>query len=115
MPTMDMPVLVFLLLAVILKNESNAISKEAITVTSETFDHSRSASVSCLQKVIHFAREKNTHLPLKLNIIVWTDGCSAQFFSRYVLFLLSRRRLTLAGSIKSGIMEKVPWMGLVAL
>ena len=97
------------------KDESNAISKEAITVTSETFDHSRSASVSCLQKVIHFAREKNTDLPLKLNIIVWTDGCSAQFFSRYVLFLLSRRRLTLAGSIKSGIMEKVPWMGLVAL
>ena len=73
------------------KDESNAISKEAITVTSETFDHSRSASVSCLQKVIHFAGKKNTHLPLKLNIIVLTDGCSAQFFSRYVLFLLSRR------------------------
>ena len=30
------------------KDESNAINKEAITVTSETSDHSRSASVSCL-------------------------------------------------------------------
>ena len=99
------------------KDESNAINKEAITVTSETSDHSRSASVSCLQKVIHFVREKYTHLPLKLNVIVWSDGCAAQFRSRYVFFLLSnlKRQLTLAGSITSGIMGKVPWMGLVAL
>ena len=52
------------------KDESNAINKEAITVTSETSDHSRSSSASCLQKVIHFVREKYTHLPLKLNVIV---------------------------------------------
>ena len=62
-------------------------------------------------------REKYTHLPLKLNVIVWSDGCAAQFRSRYVFFLLSnlKRQLTLAGSITSGIMGKVPWMGLVAL
>ena len=72
------------------KDESNAINKEAITVTSETSDHSRSASVSCLQKVIHFVREKYTHLPLKLNVIVWSDGCTAQFRSQYVFFLLSK-------------------------
>ena len=72
------------------KDESNAINKEAITVTSETSDHSRSASVSCLQKVIHFVREKYTHLPLKLNVIVWSDGCAAQFRSRYVFLLLSK-------------------------
>ena len=40
--------------------------------------NSRSASVSCLQNVIHFAREKHTHLPLKLNVIVLSDGCTAQ-------------------------------------
>ena len=99
------------------KDESNAINKKAISVTSETSDHSRSVSVSCLQKVIHFVREKYTHLPLKLNVIVWSDGCAAQFRSRYVFFLLSnlKRQLTLAGSITSGIMGKVPWMGLVAL
>ena len=72
------------------KDESNAINKEAITVTSETSDHSRSASVSCLQKVIHFVREKYTHLPLKLNVIVWSDGCAAQVRSRYVFLLLSK-------------------------
>ena len=33
-------------------------------------------------------REKYTHLPLKLNVIVWSDGCAAQFRSRYVFFLL---------------------------
>ena len=32
--------------------------------------------------------EKYTHLPLKLNVIVWSDGCAAQFRSRYVFFLL---------------------------
>ena len=37
------------------KDESNVINKEAITVTS---DHSRSSPASCLQKVIHFVREK---------------------------------------------------------
>ena len=72
------------------KDESNAINKKAISVTSETSDHSRSVSVSCLQKVIHFVREKYTHLPLKLNVIVWSDGCAAQFRSRYVFFLLSK-------------------------
>ena len=52
------------------KDESNTINKEAITVTSETSDHSRSTLVSCLHKVIHFVREKHTHLSLKLNAIV---------------------------------------------
>ena len=52
------------------KDESNAINKEAITVTSETSDHSRTVSVSCLQKVTHFVIEKYTHLSLKLNVIV---------------------------------------------
>ena len=72
------------------KDQSNAINKEAITETSETSDHSRSASVSCLQKVIHFVREKYTHPPLKLNVIVWSDGFAAQFHSRYVFSLLSK-------------------------
>ena len=99
------------------KDESNAINKEAITVTSETSDHSRSASVSCLQKVIHFVREKHTHLPLKLNAAVRSDGCAAQFCSRYYFSYCQnlKRRLTLAGSITSGIIEKVQWMELVAL
>ena len=35
-------------------------------------------------------REKYTHLPLKLNVIVWKDSCAAQFRSRYVFFLLSK-------------------------
>ena len=55
------------------KDESNAFNKEAITLTFETFNHSRNASVSCLQKVIHFVREKQSHLPLKMNVIVWRN------------------------------------------
>ena len=50
----------------------------------------RSASVSRLQNVFHFIRERHTHLPLKLNIIVWSNGCAAQFRFRYVFFLLSK-------------------------
>ena len=72
------------------KDEVNAIRKEAITVTSETSDHARNAPASCLQKVIHFVREKHAHLPLKLNVIVWSDDCAAQFRLWYVFFLLSK-------------------------
>ena len=35
-------------------------------------------------------REKYTHLLLKLNVIVWSDGCAAQFCLPYVFFLLSK-------------------------
>ena len=52
--------------------------------------NNRSASVSRLQNVFHFIRERHTHLPLKLNIIVWSNGCAAQFLFRYIFFLLSK-------------------------
>ena len=55
------------------KDESNSFNKQAITLTFETSNHSRNTSASCLQKVIHFVREKQTHLPLKMNVIVWRN------------------------------------------
>ena len=99
------------------KDESNAINKEAITVISETSDHSSSASVSCLQKVIHFLGEKYTHLPLKLNVIVWSDGCAAQFCSRYAFSLLSKfeASVNLSWFYNNRHHGKGPWMGLVVL
>ena len=59
-------------------------------LTSETSDHSRSASVSYLLKVIHFVEEKHTYLALKLNAIVWSDGCATQFRLQYLFFLPSK-------------------------
>ena len=99
------------------KDESNAINKEAVTVTSETSDHSRSASVSYLQKVIYFIREKYTNLPLKLNVIVWSDGCAAQFCSRYAFSLLSKfeASVNLSWFYNNRHHGKGPWMGLVVL
>ena len=53
-----------------LKSESGDICKESITVTSESSDHSRSAALSCVIKVIDFVREKYQHLPLKINALM---------------------------------------------
>ena len=71
------------------QDETNSLAKQAITVTSESSDHCRSASISCLLKIINFMRETHSHLPLKLNVIIWSDGCAPQFRSRFAFKLLS--------------------------
>ena len=69
-------------------SEDNLVS-ESITVTSELPDHSRAAAITCVSKVIENVRENHQHLPLRINVFVWSDGCAAQFRSRYVFTLLS--------------------------
>ena len=52
---------------------------ESVTITSELSDHSRAAAITSVLTVIDKLKEKHQHLPLKINPIVWSDGCSAQF------------------------------------
>ena len=62
---------------------------ESVTITSELPDHSGAAAITCVLKIIDHLREKHQHLPLKINAIIWSDGCSAQFRSRFVFKLLA--------------------------
>ena len=67
------------------------IINENITITSEANGHSRSAAMSCWGRVLSYIREKY-QLADSLILHIWSDGCSGQFRSRYVL--LSRFELT---------------------
>ena len=69
-------------------SEDNLVS-ESITVTSELPDHSRAAVITCVSKVIENVRENHQHLPLRINVYVCSDGCAAQFRSRYAFTLMS--------------------------
>ena len=37
------------------------------------------AVITCVLKAIEHMREIHNHLPLKINAMVWSDGCSSQF------------------------------------
>ena len=62
------------------------LCKVPITVVSESNDHSRIAAFSCVSKVIEILENVMPN-PMK-TIFVWSDGCAAQFRSRYVFALL---------------------------
>ena len=62
------------------------LCKVPITVVSESNDHSRIAAFSCVSKVIEILENVMPN-PMK-SIFVWSDGCAAQFRSRYVFALL---------------------------
>ena len=53
---------------------------------SESKDHDRAAVITCVKKVIEKAEEINAASYDK--IYIWSDGCSAQFCSRFALRLL---------------------------
>lgn len=72
-----------------LRNNEDKVICESVTITSELPDHSRAAAITCVLKVIEHMREIHNHLPLKINAMVWSDGCASQFRSRYVFKLLS--------------------------
>jgi len=66
-------------------DNGETVSKN-ITVTSNATDHSRIAAHTCIMKVI----EELSKTVKITKIHVWSDGCSAQFRSRFVFFLISR-------------------------
>ena len=69
-------------------NIDGSIINEKFTVMSEAKDHSRSAAVSCWMRGLSCIQEKYD-LAESLRIHIWSDGCTGQFRSRFVFFLLS--------------------------
>ena len=62
--------------------------KRPITVVSESSDYSRIAALTCIDFVI---KEIEKHMKLT-KAIIWSDGCAAQFRSRFFFKLLSTYR-----------------------
>ena len=71
-----------------LHDTENKIICESVTISSNLSDISRAAAIASLLMVIDHLREKHQHVPLKNNPTVWSDGCSAQFWSLFVFKLL---------------------------
>ena len=64
----------------------SVILNENVTVTSKANDHSRSAAMSSLRKVLPYVREK--HRPEgSLTLHFWSDGFSGQFYFLQLQFL----------------------------
>ena len=59
---------------------------ECVKLTIELSDHSRATPIT---SVLDHLSVKLQHLPLKINLTVWSDVCSAQFRFRYISKLLS--------------------------
>ena len=70
-----------------IRGEDGKLAKENVTVVSEASDQSSIAAFTCVNKVLTFMREKYD-LPSGITLHVWSDGCSAQFRSRFVFRLL---------------------------
>ena len=69
------------------RSKEVSLEKLPITVTTEENDKSRIASISCVNKVISHSITKVHQEITKVYIV--SDGCSAQFRSRYVFYLLT--------------------------
>ena len=66
---------------------SNDVLPIPITVTTEGNEHSRQTSMSCINAVFNHVQGKSLIQFKRLKI--WTDGCSAQFRSRFVCFFIA--------------------------
>ena len=63
------------------------IEKFPVTSESEVNDQSHIASFICVLKVIDCIEESTSLLSSLQRIYIWSDGCSAQFYSRFTLVL----------------------------
>ena len=70
-----------------LRREDGKLVNENVTIVSEASDHSRIAAFTCINKVFNHIRDKHD-LPLSVTLHIWSDGCAAQFRSRFVFRLL---------------------------
>ena len=66
---------------------NNDVRNDNVIVVTESSDHDRVASISCLQKVIH--KIEHMHEKTYKNVYVWSDGMGSQFISRYIFKLLA--------------------------
>ena len=67
--------------------DNGGLKKYYIVVVNDSKERNRTAALTCLKKVVEKAEEINVAKYDK--IIVWSDGCSAQFRSRFVFRLLT--------------------------
>ena len=67
--------------------DNGGLKKYYIVVVNDSKERNRTAALTCLKKVVEKAEEINVAKYDK--IIVWSDGCSAQFSSRFVFRLLT--------------------------
>ena len=63
------------------------VRNDNVIVVTESSDHNRVASISCLRKVIH--KIEHMHKKTYENVYVWSDGMGSQFISRYIFKLLA--------------------------
>ena len=67
-----------------------ALMNNNFVIVSEANDHSRIAAHTCIVKTIELMLEKHNHLKDQdLELHIWSDGCSAQFRSKFVFYLSS--------------------------
>ena len=68
--------------------DNGGLKIDSIVVVNESKEHNRAVALTCLEKVLEKAEEINVAKYDK--IIVQSDGCSAQFHSRFVFRLLTQ-------------------------
>ena len=68
---------------------NNDVRNHNVIVVTESSDHDRVASISCLQKGIH--KIEHTHKKTYENVYVWSDGMGSQFISPYIFKLLASK------------------------
>ena len=89
---------------------SDSVVKRPMTIISKSSDHSRIASMSCIHMIIEEI-EKTMYLS---KVIVWSDGCGAQFRSRFVFKFLSsyRKDLIIEWNYNKAYHGKGPMYGI---
>ncbi|XP_066916722.1 uncharacterized protein [Clytia hemisphaerica] len=71
-------------------NDTFDLEKVPLTIVSETNEHSRIASFTCVSKIIDCVEDR---LPLRYTlkkVYLWSDGCSSKFRSRFTFALLPK-------------------------
>ena len=69
------------------KDDENILQQKSIVIVTESSDHNRVTSISSLKKVVEIV--ENSSGKNFRRLIVWSDGMSAQFRSRFVFKLLA--------------------------
>ena len=88
--------------------DNGGLKKDSIVVVNDSKEHNRAAALTYLKKVVEKAEEINVAKYDK--IIVWSDGCSAQFSSRFVFHLLTEDLFDCL-ELTWNYNEKKPWKG----
>ena len=68
-------------------DNGDGLKKDSVAAISESKDHNRIAALTYFKKVIEEVERVNAVKYTK--VVVWSDGCAAQFRSRFVFRLLT--------------------------